>query len=62
MGNVNNLNGVPNFGHGFTEGDVVAITEAAIVETTLDRQVPSPTLHKSKVKSAAQKALGGRYK
>lgn len=61
MDNVNNLNGVTNFGHGDvipTPAVVPSIDEVKVpVETEEVQEKP----HKSKVRSAAQKALGGKY-
>lgn len=61
MSNVNNLNGIPNFGHGEvvpTTTETPAIDDSSIpVET----EESSPKIHKSKVRSAAQKAFGGKY-
>lgn len=65
MSNVNNLNGVPNFGHGEESGEIIHNDAGfdAIDELVSDEQTngSAPRLHKSKVKSAAQKILGGKY-
>lgn len=62
MSNVNNLNGVPNFGHG---DDVVPITEEQPsideVSSSVDTEVSVKKPHKSKVKSAAKRAFGGKF-
>lgn len=62
MSNVNNLNGIPNFGHG---EDVVPtpIEEPSIDEVSSpdETKVEEVKIHKSKVRSAANKALGGKY-
>ena len=60
MSNVNNLNGIPNFGHGDLipkEGELLSIDE--VKESSETEVVVKP--HKAKVKSAAQKAFGGKY-
>lgn len=61
MSNVNNLNGIPNFGHGDdlipTEAETPTIDE--VKEASETEAVVKP--HKSKVRSAAQKAFGGKY-
>jgi hypothetical protein len=63
MSNVNNLNGVPNFGHGEAEvipnDDILsALDDAAEAVNTKEE---APKLHRAKVKSAARKILGGKY-
>ena len=69
MDNVNNLNGVPNFGHGVeVKKDVIptdtsdsAIDDSSIpVETEASKETKKK-VRKSKVRSAAQKTFGGRY-
>lgn len=58
MDNVNNLNGIANFGH----GEPIVPTEE--VETSVDEVEETPETkvkHRAKVRSAAQKALGGKY-
>lgn len=62
MSNVNNLNGIPNFGHGEEvipkESETPAIDDIVLpVET----EESAGKLHKSKVRSAAQKTFGGKY-
>lgn len=63
MDNVNNLNGVSNFGHGKEEVIPTVVETPAIDDKALpvETEVSAPKLHKSKVKSAAQKTLGGKY-
>lgn len=63
MSNVNNLNGVPNFGHGDTEvipNDEIlnALDDVADAVNTKEE---APKMHRAKVKSAARKILGGKY-
>lgn len=64
MSNVNNLNGVPNFGHGFENNAIHRVDETSALD---DSSLPVETddsaqkLHKSKVRSAAQKTFGGNY-
>ena len=63
--NVNNLNGVPNFGHGLEDALSVPTSgnEPSIDEnnTVSEDSVNGKKPHKSKVRSAAQKTLGGKY-
>ena len=65
MSNVNNLNGIPNFGHGEPGEAVIPTVEEtpAIdeINPVIETEVNVPKLHKSKVKSAAHKAFGGKY-
>lgn len=60
MDNVNNLNGVPNFGHGVvpTSSEQASLDEV-VVGTDTEEVKEKP--HKAKIRSAAQKALGGIY-
>lgn len=59
--NVNNLNGVPNFGHGevIPTEPVEASIDEVKEDTDTEEVIEKP--HKAKVRSAAQKALGGKY-
>ena len=63
MDNVNNLNGVSNFGHGDEAVIPREVETPAIDDTALsvDTEVSTKKPHKTKVRSAAQKALGGKY-
>ena len=66
MDNVNNLNGVSNFGHGVPQEVAEALIPTenvvnAIDEADLSTETKVEKTHKSKVKSAAQKVLGGKY-
>lgn len=62
MSNVNNLNGVPNFGHGEEEiPNQAQDSSLDEIETALDTTEVPQKLHKSKVRSAARKAFGGKY-
>ena len=70
MSNVNNLNGVPNFGQGdempqveVSQEQVIPKAEEmpAIDDTSSSVETVTSKPHKSKVRSAAQKALGGKY-
>lgn len=53
--NVNNLNGVPNFGYGFPE-------EEPVTEETPEPEEEVKKIHRTTARSAAHKALGGKYK
>lgn len=61
--NVNNLNGVPNFGHGTEEVVPTPAPSSSLdeVEVVLEPEEVMEKPHKAKVRSAAQKALGGKY-
>lgn len=66
MSNVNNLNGVPNFGHGEEEmaAAIPTVQETPALDDTsipVETEASAPKIHKSKVKSAAQKTFGGLY-
>jgi hypothetical protein len=69
MSNVNNLNGIPNFGHGDDAKDVVipndsetcALDDAVLELNANDVPTDKKKVHKSRIKSAAQKAFGGTY-
>ena len=59
MDNVNNLNGISNFGHGeVVEPKIEKKWEEEIIAKEETKEKKS---HKSKIKSEAQKRFGGRF-
>lgn len=61
MSNVNNLNGIPNFGHGEVVPTVVETPAIDDTNIPVETDTEATKVHKSKVRSAAQKAFGGKY-
>lgn len=65
MDNVNNLNGVPNFGHGEEAEHLIPTVEepSAIDDTDMspETETSEKKVHRAKARSAAVKALGGKY-